>query len=593
MRVLELAGIGPGPFCAMMLADQGATVLRIDRPGAASPRPERDLLNRGRQSAVLDLKHPRATDALLRLVDAADVLLEGFRPGVTERLGVGPEVCLRRNPRLVYARMTGWGQHGPMSVAAGHDIGYIARAGALHGLGRAGGPPQFPANLLGDFGGGGMLLAYGICAALVERARSGRGQVVDAAIVDGTASLLAMPLMFMAHGVWRDERGVNLLDGGVPWYDVYETADGKWMAVGALEPQFYAALLAGLCLTDVPARDDPQNWPELRALFSARFKDRTREEWAATFAGTDACVEPVLSMHEAAADPHLTARQTYVVRDGVTQPSPAPRFSRTRAGCPSRLPCLARTRPRRSPSGAWPTRRTWLPAAPPSRPSRGLAVATGWAYPAARMDVRLAQASGRAAEVDIGGRDRPGRPPRRRLVPPVQVRMRDDLVRRRRPPCRLIPRRVGVVDQGRVVAPDERAVERRADARVGLRADDDEPPDSQARQHGLQGGVLEGVAVVLLDQRLGVVRSQFGDDPPVVAPSGQLVVGVLDPDDRDPFPPRLLDQAADASHDRVALVSLRDDAVLHVDDEECGVRPVLECGHGLPLLTLGSCVHPR
>ena len=329
VRVLELAGIGPGPFCAMMLADQGATVLRIDRPGAANPRPERDLLNRGRQSAVLDLKHPRATDALLRLVDAADVLLEGFRPGVTERLGVGPDVCLRRNPRLVYARMTGWGQHGPMSVAAGHDIGYIARAGALHGLGRAGGPPQFPANLLGDFGGGGMLLAYGICAALVERATSGRGQVVDAAIVDGAASLLAMPLMFLAQGGWRDERGVNLLDGGVPWYDVYETADGKWMAVGALEPQFYAALLAGLGLTDVPARDDPQNWPELRALFSARFKDRTRDEWAAAFAGTDACVEPVLSMHEAAADPHLTARETYVVRDGVTQPSPAPRFSRT------------------------------------------------------------------------------------------------------------------------------------------------------------------------------------------------------------------------------------------------------------------------
>ena len=329
VRVLELAGIGPGPFCAMMLADQGATVLRIDRPGAANPRPERDLMNRGRQSAVLDLKHPRATDALLRLVDAADVLLEGFRPGVTERLGVGPDVCLRRNPRLVYARMTGWGQRGPMSVTAGHDIGYIARAGALHGLGRAGGPPQFPANLLGDFGGGGMLLAYGICAALVERATSGQGQVVDAAIVDGTASLLAMPLMLMARGSWRDQRGVNLLDGGVPWYDVYETADGKWLAVGALEPQFYAALLAGLGLTDVPARDDPQNWPELRALFSARFKDRTRDEWAAAFAGTDACVEPVLSMHEAAADPHLTARETYVVRDGVIEPSPAPRFSRT------------------------------------------------------------------------------------------------------------------------------------------------------------------------------------------------------------------------------------------------------------------------
>ena len=334
LRVLELAGIGPGPFCAMMLADQGATVLRIDRPGASSRQPGHELLNRGRQSAVLDLKHPRAIDALLRLVEAADVLLEGFRPGVTERLGVGPDICLRRNPRLVYARMTGWGQQGPLSGAAGHDIGYIARAGALHGLGRAGGPPQFPANLLGDFGGGGMLMAYGICAALVERATSGQGQVVDAAIVDGIASLLAMPLMFMAQGIWRDERGVNLLDGGVPWYDVYETADGKWVAVGALEPQFYAALLAGLGLTSAPDRGDPRNWPELRGLISARFKDRTRDEWTAAFAGSDACVEPVLSVTEAAGDPHLTARETYVSRDGMVQPSPAPRFSRT----PGRLP---------------------------------------------------------------------------------------------------------------------------------------------------------------------------------------------------------------------------------------------------------------
>ena len=266
---------------------------------------------------MLDLKHPRAVDALLRLADTADVLLEGLRPGVTERLGVGPEVCLRRNPRLVYARMTGWGQHGPLAPSVGHDIGYIARAGALHALGRAGGPPQFPANLLGDFGGGGMLMAYGICAALVERATSGQGQVVDAAIVDGVASLLAMPLMLMAQDLWRDERGVNLLDGGVPWYDVYETADGKWMAVGALEPRFYDALLAGLGLTGAPGRADPQNWPKLRALLAARFAERTRDEWAATFAGSEACVEPVLSLHEAAEDPHLSARETYVVRDGV------------------------------------------------------------------------------------------------------------------------------------------------------------------------------------------------------------------------------------------------------------------------------------
>jgi alpha-methylacyl-CoA racemase len=350
--VIELAGIGPAPFCAMMLADSGATVLRIDRPAPSSDRPgpdrpapgpdldrpEREFLNRGRQSVVLDLKHPQAVDALLRLVDVADVLLEGFRPGVTDRIGVGPEVCLRRNPRLVYARMTGWGQQGPLANTVGHDIGYIARTGALHALGRAGGPPQFPANLLGDFGGGGMVMAYGICAALVERATSGRGQVVDTAIVDGVASLLAMPLMMMAQGRWRDERGVNLLDGGVPWYDVYETADGQWMAVGALEPRFYAALIDGLGLTDPPDRADPRNWPKLRELLAARFQDRTRDEWTATFAGTDACVEPVLSLTEAAADEHLTARQTYVTRDGFIQPAPAPRFSRTPGELPDPAP---------------------------------------------------------------------------------------------------------------------------------------------------------------------------------------------------------------------------------------------------------------
>jgi alpha-methylacyl-CoA racemase len=352
VRVIELAGIGPAPFCAMMLADSGATVLRVDRPapgpdrpgpapdrpGPGPGRPEREFLNRGRQSVVLDLKHPQAVDALLRLVDVADVLLEGFRPGVTDRIGVGPEVCLRRNPRLVYARMTGWGQHGPLANTVGHDIGYIARTGALHALGRAGGPPQFPANLLGDFGGGGMVMAYGICAALVERATSGQGQVVDTAIVDGVASLLAMPLMMLAQGQWRDERGVNLLDGGVPWYDVYETADGQWVAVGALEPRFYAALIDGLGLTDPPDRADPRNWPKLRELLAARFKDRTREEWTATFAGTEACVEPVLSLAEAAADEHLTARQTYVTRDGFIQPAPAPRFSRTPGELPDPAP---------------------------------------------------------------------------------------------------------------------------------------------------------------------------------------------------------------------------------------------------------------
>jgi alpha-methylacyl-CoA racemase len=347
VRVLELASIGPGPFCAMMLADSGASVLRIDRPGppaltaasgSATARPEREFLNRGRQSAMLDLKHPQAVDALLRLVDTADVLLEGFRPGVTERMGVGPEACLARNPRLIYARMTGWGQDGPLARTVGHDIGYIARTGALHALGRAGGRPEFPVNLLGDFGGGGMVMAYGICAALVERATSGKGQVVDTAIVDGVASLLAMPLMFLAQGLWRDERGVNLLDGGVPWYDVYQTADGQWMAVGALEARFYTALLDGLGLTgEAPDRADPGHWPALRELLTARFKTRTRDEWAAVFAGTEACVEPVLSLTEAAADPHLTARQTYVSPGGVTQPAPSPRFSRT----PGRLPAPA------------------------------------------------------------------------------------------------------------------------------------------------------------------------------------------------------------------------------------------------------------
>ena len=292
IRVLELGGIGPGPFCAMMLANSGATILRIDRPAPGEQSiswgpPETGTNPRSRQSVMLDLQHPRGVAAVLRLAERADVLLEGFRPGVTERLGLGPDVCLQRNPRLVYARMTGWGQDGPMSNVVGHDIDYIARSGALHGFGRAGGPPQIPMNLLGDFGGGGMLMAYGICAALVERASSGRGQVVDAAIVDGVASMLAMQLQMLATGRWRDERGVNMLDSGVPWYDVYQTADGKWMALGSLEPRFYAALLERLDLTDAPDRDDPQNWPKLRELFTERFAQRTRDQWVDWFAGSD------------------------------------------------------------------------------------------------------------------------------------------------------------------------------------------------------------------------------------------------------------------------------------------------------------------
>ena len=331
VQVVEIASLAPAPFGCMVLADLGADVLRVDRADTGGPDPGRAQgpLSRGRRSVQLNLKDPEGIGLLLSLLEDADVLVEGFRPGVAERLGFGPDECARRNPRLIYARMTGWGQDGPLAPTAGHDIDYIAISGVLHPLGRAGEQPTPPVNLLGDFGGGGMLMAYGICAALVERSTSGQGQVVDAAIVDGVASLLAMPLMFMAQGVWRDERGVNLLDGGVPWYDVYETADGQWMAVGALEPRFYAALLAGLGLTEAPDRGDPGNWPRLRELFAARFAEKTRDQWAAAFAGSEACVEPVLSMREAASDEHLAARQTYVIQDGVVQPAPAPRFSRT------------------------------------------------------------------------------------------------------------------------------------------------------------------------------------------------------------------------------------------------------------------------
>jgi alpha-methylacyl-CoA racemase len=337
LRVLEVAGIGPAPFAAMLLADLGADVLRVERPGGAAFSYPGDVLSRGRRSAVLDLKRPEAAEVVLRLAEAADVLLEGFRPGVAERLGIGPDVALARNPRLVYARMTGWGQDGPLASTAGHDISYIARTGALHAIGPAGGPPQLPLNLVGDFGGGGMLAALGICAALWEAQRSGQGQVVDAAIVDGTATLMAMPFSLFGVGAWRDERGVNLLDGGVPWYDVYETADGGWMAVGALEPQFYAELLTRLELTDLPSRDDPANHPVIRERLAARFRERTRDEWDAHFAGSDACVAPVLGLSEAAADAHLAARGTLVEVGGVTQPAPAPRFSRTpgRVGAPA------------------------------------------------------------------------------------------------------------------------------------------------------------------------------------------------------------------------------------------------------------------
>ncbi len=339
LRVVELAGIGPGPFCAMFLADLGADVVRIDRPsgGVAAVEYKLDLLNRGKRSVALDLK--TESSAALDLIEKADVLIEGFRPGVAERLGLGPSVCLQRNPRLVYGRMTGWGQTGPRSHTAGHDITYIALSGTLHTIGEHNGPPQIPLNLLGDFGGGAMYLAAGILAALWEVRSSGQGQVVDAAIVDGAAHLLTLQWSMLAGGTWRDERGVNLLDGAAPFYGVYETADGRHMAVGPLEPQFFAEMMRRLDLSG-RADDyfDRDRWPALRAALAGAFAAKPQAHWTDLFADSDACVAPVLSMREAAADPHLLARGSYVDKDGVTQPSPAPRFSRTPAELTTKPP---------------------------------------------------------------------------------------------------------------------------------------------------------------------------------------------------------------------------------------------------------------
>ncbi|MBX6752559.1 MAG: CoA transferase, partial [Micromonosporaceae bacterium] len=342
LRVLEFAAIGPVPHAAMVLADLGADVVCVDRPGppalALGKPGTPDPLQRGRRRVVLDLKAPEGRATALELVARADVLLEGLRPGVMERLGLGPDVCRARNPRLVYARMTGWGQDGPLAGEVGHDLNYIGLTGVLHAIGRAGGPPPPPLNLVGDFGGGSMLLLIGVLAALWERDRSGQGQVIDAAMVDG-ASLLAQLMMSMrARGAWRDERASNLLDGGAPFYDTYACADGKFVAVGALEPRFFAALLQGLGLTDIdPARQaDVACWPELRRRFTEAFATRTRDEWAAHFAGTEACVTPVLTFAEAAEHPHLMHRRTYVVADGMTQAGTAPRFSRT-PGAPGRM----------------------------------------------------------------------------------------------------------------------------------------------------------------------------------------------------------------------------------------------------------------
>jgi alpha-methylacyl-CoA racemase len=341
-RVIEIAGIGPAPFAGMLLADMGADVVRIDRasqPGAGALR-GLDVLARGRRSVGLDLKHPDGLATALSLADRADVLIEGFRPGVVERLGLGPSVCHRRNPRLVYGRMTGWGQDGPWAARAGHDIDYIALAGALHPIGPADRPPAVPLNLVGDFGGGGMLLAFGVVCALLERERSGQGQVVDAAMVDGSALLTGMFHGMLAAGHWSVEREANLLDGGAPFYRAYRCADGEFVAVGALEPQFHAELLR---ILELDAADWPQNdracWPTQTIALEAVFAGRTREEWAAVFEGSDACVAPVLSLTEARSHPHLAARATFVEHDGLTQPAPAPRFSRTPASL-SRPPVL-------------------------------------------------------------------------------------------------------------------------------------------------------------------------------------------------------------------------------------------------------------
>ncbi|MGH3332532.1 MAG: CaiB/BaiF CoA transferase family protein [Nocardioidaceae bacterium] len=334
VRVVELAGIGPGPHAAMLLADLGADVVRIEKPGGAPSAGARrtDLLTRGRPSVAMNLKDPRAVQTVLDLVADADVFLEGMRPGAAERLGLGPEECHTRNPRLVYGRMTGWGQDGPLAYTAGHDMNYIGISGALHGLGQTADKPQFPSNLLGDFGGGSTYLVIGILAALLEARASGQGQVVDAAIVDGSAHLASMLASMVAGDAWREERAANLLDGGMPFYDIYETADGRHMAVGSLEPQFYAALLEGLGLTETaPDRYDLTQHEALRDVLAARFKERTQAEWAAVFEGTDACCTPILPLTEAAEHPHLKARETYVEREGILQPAPAPRFSRTRA----------------------------------------------------------------------------------------------------------------------------------------------------------------------------------------------------------------------------------------------------------------------
>lgn len=342
LRVVELAGIGPGPHAAMILGDLGADVVRIERPGKGGgvPAGDRDAMLRNRRSVVADLKAPEGRDLVLQLVAKADVLIEGYRPGVTERLGLGPEDCAKVNERLIYARMTGWGQDGPRALQAGHDINYISLNGTLHAVGRKGERPVPPLNLAGDFGGGSMFLLVGILSALYERQASGKGQVIDAAMVDGSAVLMEMMWSFRANGMWSDERGTNMLDTGAPYYDTYETADGKYIAVGAIEPQFYAELLKGLGLdgADLPAQNDISRWPELREVFTKAFAAHDRAHWTKVFEGTDACTTPVLSFAEVLDEPHVAERNTFYDDEGNLQPMPAPRFSRTQPGRPTPPP---------------------------------------------------------------------------------------------------------------------------------------------------------------------------------------------------------------------------------------------------------------
>ncbi len=334
-KIVELAGIGPGPMCAMLLSDLGAEVIRVDRLVEEELGVQRgrqfNVLNRGRRSIGVDLKSPDGVETVLRLVEQSDALIEGFRPGVTDRLGLGPDVCAARNPRLVYGRMTGWGQEGPMASAAGHDINYVALSGVLSAIGTAGGQPVPPLNLVGDFGGGALYLAFGVCAGLLEAQRSGLGQVIDAAMVDGAASLAAAVYGIHGSGAWKEERGTNILDSGAHFYGTYECADGHWISIGSIEPKFHALLLEALGLTtaDIPDRMDRTRWVEHKKLLTGLFLEKTRQEWCDLMEGSDICFAPVLSMTEAPQHPHNVERGTFIELEGVIQPAPAPRFSRT------------------------------------------------------------------------------------------------------------------------------------------------------------------------------------------------------------------------------------------------------------------------